>query len=163
MSRHRYAGRPIALASLHGKQRILARPLWHGLGLTLHHAASVNTDLLGTFAGEQARTADAPSTCRQKAEIALQALGFDLGIASEGSFGPHPAVPLLPVNQEWITFVDRRDGVVISEQLLSLATNYSSCTGRDPEAVAGWLKQVVRLSPQGLAGLETDMRAYCNP
>jgi len=139
---NRYAGRQIAMASLHGKQRILERPLRHGLGLCLRHASAVDTDRFGSFGGEQPRRDDAPTTCRRKAEAALEALGLDLGVASEGSFGPHPAVPLLPVGHEWMTFVDRRDGVVIQEQLLSRATNYSSCRSADPASIAGWLRQV---------------------
>ena len=31
---------------------------------------------------------------------------------------------------------------MISEQLISRSTNYSSCSGVDPEAIAGWLRQV---------------------
>ena len=31
---------------------------------------------------------------------------------------------------------------MISEQLISRSTNYSSCSGVDPEAIAGWLGQV---------------------
>ena len=118
------------------------RPLWIGLGLSLRHASAVDTDRFGSFGAEQPRRDDAPTTCRRKAEAALEALDLELGIASEGSFGPHPAVPLLPVGQEWMTFVDRRDGLVISEQLQSRSTNYSSCRGADPEAIAGWLRQV---------------------
>jgi hypothetical protein len=141
-SSNRYNGRLIALASLHRKERILARPLQAGLGLTLRHATAVDTDQFGSFGGEQARRDGALTTCQRKAEAALEALGLELGIASEGSFGPHPAVPMLPVGQEWMTFVDRRDGLVISEQLLSHSTNYSSCQGDDPQAIAGWLRQV---------------------
>ena len=138
----RYAGRRIALATLHQKHRILARPLWVGLGLRLSHASQVDTDRFGSFGGEQVRRDDARTTCFRKAEAALEALGLDLGIASEGSFGPHPTVPMLPVGHEWMTFVDRRDGLVISEQLISRSTNYSSCHGAEPEAITGWLRQV---------------------
>ena len=199
----RYVGQRIALATLHGKERILAKPLWHGLGLSLCHARSVNTDLFGSFSGERVRTADAPTTCRQKAEAALQSLDLDLGIASEGSFGPHPAIPWLPVNEEWLTFVDRRESLVISEHLLTHTTNLSSCTGDNLESVTPWLQRIgfpshavmvrahaperearlawlakgidnahdlaihiregVIRSPLGLAWLETDMRAHCNP
>ena len=139
---NRYAGCQIALATMHGKERILARPLRVGLGLTLSHASAVDTDRFGSFSGERPRLADALTTCQRKAEAALEALGLELGIASEGAFGPHPAVPMLPVGHEWITFVDRRDGLVISEQLMSRTTNYSSCQAADPESIAGWLHQV---------------------
>ena len=139
---NRYCGRSIAIASLHRKERILARPLLVGLGLNLRHASAVDTNQFGSFSGEQLRLDDAPTTCRRKAEAAMEALGLELGIASEGSFGPHPAVPMLPVGLEWMTFVDRRDDLVISENLLSRSTNYSSCQAADPAAIAGWLRQV---------------------
>jgi len=139
---NRYSGQLIAIATLHGKQHILRRPLRVGLGLSLQLASRVDTDRFGSFGGEIGRTADAMTTCRQKAEAALESLGLDLGIASEGSFGPHPAVPLLPIGHEWMTFVDRRDGLVISEQLISRSTNHSSCQGADPNAIVGWLQQV---------------------
>ena len=142
LSFNRYLGRRIGIASLHGKERILTRPLWVGLGLNLCHASAVDTDRFGSFGGETPRLADALSTCRRKADAAMEALGLELGIASEGSFGPHPAVPMVPLGHEWMTFVDRRDGFVISEQMLSRHTNYSSCKGDDPEAISGWLQQV---------------------
>jgi hypothetical protein len=139
---NRYQGRQIAMASLHGKQRILARPLRVGLGLSLSHASDIDTDRFGNFSGERPRLDDALTTCQMKAEAAMQTLGLELGIASEGSFGPHPAVPMLPVGHEWMTFVDQRDGLVISEQLISRSTNYSSRQADNAEAIAGWLRQV---------------------
>lgn len=84
---NRYAGRLIAMASLHGKERILARPLKRGLGLTLRHASSVDTDRFGSFDGQRPRQGDAPTTCQRKAMAALEALDLDLGIASEGRSG----------------------------------------------------------------------------
>ena len=141
-SLNRYAGRRIAIASRHQKERILARPLRVGLGLSLCHASTVDTDCFGSFGGERPRQESAPTTCRHKAEAAMEALNLDLGIASEGSFGPHPSMPMLPVGHEWMTFVDRRDGIVISEQLISRSTNYSSCQADDPQAIGGWLRQV---------------------
>ena len=139
---NRYSGRCIAIASLHQKERILARPLRVGLGLSLCHASTVDTDRFGSFGGERPRLDDGATTCRRKAEAAMEALNLDLGIASEGSFGPNPAVPMLPVGHEWMTFVDRRDGIVISEQMISRSTNYSSLQADDPKAIAGWLQQV---------------------
>lgn len=145
----RQAGRLVALATQQGKQRALSRPLLHGLGLTLCHADTLNTDRLGSFAGEEARPADARTTCRRKAEAAMEAMGLDLGIASEGSFGPHPMVPVLPIGQEWLTLVDPLDGFVISEPMLCSHTTCSSCSAADPEMGATWL--------------ETDLRAHGNP
>ncbi|MFM7229712.1 MAG: DUF6671 family protein [Cyanobacteriota bacterium] len=199
-----FQGRCIALASRHGKDKVLARPLQAGLGLTLQLATAFDTDSLGTFSGERERPADAATTCRRKAEAAMAELDLDLGIASEGSFGPHPAVPLLAVGHEWLTLVDARQGLVVCEQLAHTATNFSQRRAASIADLDSWLRQVgfphhgliVRPSrpghdraptpaltkgivstealalaieqalphaDDGLALVETDMRAHLNP
>jgi hypothetical protein len=194
----------VVLASRHGKERVLARPFREGLGLELVVAEQIDTDQFGTFTGERARPADAATTCRLKAEAALDATGACFGLASEGSFGPHPAIPFLPLAIEWMTFVDRRRDLVISERLEGSPTNFNHtviAVGDDP---AAWLERIgfpahgVIVSPQrsdphpcapypivrglhspealakairgaaahsadGLALLQSDMRAHCNP
>ncbi|MCX5937558.1 MAG: hypothetical protein NTW02_04990 [Cyanobium sp. LacPavin_0920_WC12_MAG_62_9] len=180
-------GRTIALASQHGKERVLARPLRQGLGLTLQLATTVNTDLLGSFSGEYPRPEDALTTCRLKAEAGMDALGLDLGLASEGAFGPHPVVPFLPIGREWLTFVDRRHQLTISEYALkevgfpSHAVMVGSPSRVPPtssvppsvdwlakgvhsrEELARWMAIAAQRSEHGMAWLETDMRAHCNP
>jgi len=195
---------PVLLASPHGKERAMARPFRLGLGLELVVADQIDTDDFGTFTGERPRPADAATTCRLKAEAALDATGASLGLASEGSFGPHPAIPFLPLAIEWMTFVDRRRNLVISERLEGPPTNFSHsviAAGADPSSwlerigfpadavmvrphrgdphpsapgpiVRGLhcpqaLEQAIRgaaaLSADGLALVETDMRAHRNP
>ena len=182
----------------------MARPFRLGLALELVVADQIDTDHFGTFSGERPRPADAATTCRLKAEAALDATGASLGLASEGSFGPHPAIPFLPLAIEWMTFVDRRRDLVISEQLAGAPTNFSHsliAAGADPGSwlerigfpahgvivrphrsdphpsdafpiVRGLqcpqaLEQAIRgaaaHSADGLALLETDMRAHRNP
>lgn len=182
----------------------MARPFRQGLGLELVVADQIDTDDFGTFTGERPRPADAATTCRLKAEAALDATGANLGMAIEGSFGPHPAIPFLPLAIEWMTFVDRRHDLVISERLQGPPTNFSHfviAPGADP---ASWLERIgfpahgvivrphrddphrsdpvpivrglqcsqaleqairgaAACSTDGLALLETDMRAHRNP
>ncbi len=71
-------------------------------------ASGFDTDLLGAFSGERPRPAEARETCRRMAEAGMDLMGLDMGLASEGSFGPHPACPWLAAGFEWLTFVDRR-------------------------------------------------------
>jgi hypothetical protein len=197
------SGREIAVATLHGKQRILARPFRQGLGLRLVHASTVDTDQFGSFCGTQLRRSDAVLTAQRKAEAAMDALGLDLGIASEGSFGPHPAVPMVAVGIECLVIVDRLSGRVVVEQAISRRTNFSAMAVSTMAAAQGWLAEVgfpshavmvrpqqhpnvdvipwmakgvtdseqlrdliqrsAAESPAGMAWLETDMRAHCNP
>ena len=194
----------VVLASRHGKERAMARPFRQGLGLELVVAEQVDTDHFGTFSGERARPADAATTCRLKAEAALDATGASLGLASEGSFGPHPAIPFLPLAVEWMTFVDRRRDLVISERLEGAPTNFGHTVIAAGAETGSWLERIgfpahavivrphrgdphssdpppivrglqcpqalqqairgaAALSADGLALLETDMRAHRNP
>lgn len=137
-----FAGRPVSLATRHGKERVLARPFRHGLDLGLVLAAGFDTDLLGTFSGERPRPADAPETCRRKAEAGMDCTGLDLGLASEGSFGPHPALPWLTVGTEWLTFVDRREGLLIAESLLATRTNFDRRRVSPGDDIRDWLDRV---------------------
>ena len=151
-----FFGREIALATLHGKERVLTRPLWHGLGLTLRHASGIDTNQFGTFGGEIPRTADMVKTAELKAIAGLEALGLDLGMASEGAFGPHPSVPMVAAGFECLVIVDRRDNRLFVEQSLHLSTNFSSTSVARFTEAEGWLGQVgfpshaVMVRPHGL-------------
>ncbi|AFY28132.1 DUF6671 family protein [Cyanobium gracile] len=137
-----FAGRPVSLATRHGKERLLARPFRQGLDLRLVLAAGFDTDLLGTFSGERPRPADALETCRLKAEAGMDATGLDLGLASEGSFGSHPSLPWLTVGTEWLTFVDRREGLVIAESLVAPRTNFDGRRVSPQDDIQDWLDRV---------------------
>jgi hypothetical protein len=136
-----YAGREICLTTRHGKERALARPFSLGLGASLA-VSPCNTDLLGTFSGEVQRLDDARSTCRRKALMGLEHSGLRLGLASEASFGPHPAVPMLAVGQELLVFVDLDRGLHVLEQRLDWRTNYAQKLLEPDEDPSAWLKQV---------------------
>jgi hypothetical protein len=136
-----YCGRRLCLTTRHGKNKALTRPFAAGLGLQLQVSAC-DTDQLGTFSGEIARRDDALQTCRCKALLCLEASGLSLGLASEASFGPHPAAAMLAAGHELLLFVDRDRGLEVIEQRLELRTNYSQRRlGRNDDP-SGWLKQV---------------------
>ena len=136
-----YAQRLVCLTTRHAKQRALARPFRAALGAQLW-VSERDTDQLGTFSGEVERTGDALSTCRRKAELGLEASGLGLGLASEGSFGPHPSMPLLTAGVELLVFIDQERQLEVVEQRLELRTNYSRFRldpGADP---ASWLQRI---------------------
>jgi hypothetical protein len=137
-----YCGRSIALATRHGKQRALALPFRWGLGATLELCA-VDTDQLGTFSGEIPRFAEAAATCEAKARLGLEASGLPFGLASEASFGPHPAMPMLPVGQELLVFVDQERNLCVLEQRLEWRTNYSHTLLEPDGQLEPWLDQVI--------------------
>ena len=136
-----YAGQRIALTTLHGKQKALARPFALGLGANLACIAC-DTNALGTFSGEVARIDDALSTCQRKAWMGMEQSGLPLGLASEASFGPHPSLPLLAVGQEVLVFVDRDRRLTVVEQLLEWRTNYAQTLLEPVDDPSDWLRRV---------------------
>jgi hypothetical protein len=132
----------------------------------VHVAEGLNTDLLGTFSGEVARLADPLTTARKKCELALDLSGCDLALASEGSFGPHPAAFFLPANEEWLLLVDRKNNLEIHARHLSLETNFSGEEFKNIEELEAFASKVgfpshgliLRKSKEELTGMQKGIR-----
>ena len=107
-----YSGERAILASMHAKERAIAPLVRRFLGLDLHVVAGLDTDAFGTFTRTVTRTGSARDAARAKIDAAF-ALQPDaaIALASEGSFGPHPALPFAPLARELVLLVDRRTGV----------------------------------------------------
>ncbi len=117
----------------------------------------------------------------------------DLGIASEGSFGPHPNYFFIPSNEEILLLIDKKNKWEISARIISTNTNYASEEIQSESELFNFLKQVqfpshgiilkssskivkglhdeieiIKLVKQikkteGKVLIETDMRAFHNP
>lgn len=133
-----YAGRLAALGTMHGKEVALAPPLRQQLGLGLVVPA-LDTDRFGTFTGETPRIGTMRDTALAKARAAMAASGLPLGLASEGSFGPHPSLIVVPAAVELIIFVDDERDLVVAETLVSLETNFSHALADRAESALAFL------------------------
>lgn len=114
------------LATMHGKEQVIAPILEQGLGLKVELATGIDTDRFGTFSHDIERTGSQLDAA--KAKIASGFAHFSnarVGIASEGSFGPHPFIPFVPVAREIVLLVDRESGLEIVGHDVSLDTNFS--------------------------------------
>jgi hypothetical protein len=81
---------------MHRKEEAVAPALLSTLGLLVVPARGLDTDQLGTFSGEVPREGSMLDVAMRKARLGMSATGLPLGIASEGTFGPHPAIPFFP-------------------------------------------------------------------
>lgn len=108
-----YQNRDIAFATMHGKERVVAPAFSEALGARVI-VAMVDTDTFGTFAGEVPRLGTPLETAFAKAEQGMQVTQLPLGIASEGTVGPHPVSPLITLATELMVFVDHEKGLRIS-------------------------------------------------
>jgi len=108
-----FANRVAALGTKHQKEKVIAPLFKKELAITVKVPKDLDTDKFGTFTLETKRTGDQKETAILKATAAMQLLGLDIGIASEGSFGPHPAMPFGNVNTEIVVFVDKKLGLKV--------------------------------------------------
>ncbi|MEZ5976975.1 MAG: DUF6671 family protein [Planctomycetota bacterium] len=130
------SGRTACIATMHGKERVLAPRLQEALGLRCVVPDGLDTDRFGTFSGERPRTGTALDTARAKALAGIEATGLDLAIASEGSFVPHPEVPAVQLGIELVLLVDVARGLEIVGRDASLVTNHARARCRTVEEVA---------------------------
>lgn len=138
----RYLDGKVALATMHGKERAIARPFRALLGLELELPEGLDTDQLGSFDGRVPRAGGAEQACRRKAQLGMDILDLPLGLASEGSFGPHPALPFLATGLELMVFLDQERNLEIWERLIARRTNFDHrCAGELAE-LEGWPQRV---------------------
>lgn len=122
-----YAGQRVALLTKHGKQAPLGEILSQWLDCQLEHVSEYDTDQLGTFTRDVARSGSQLEAARAKARIGMVLSGLPIGLASEGSFGPDPFAFMLPHNLELLIWIDDRLGIEVVATA-SGRTNFSHKT-----------------------------------
>lgn len=127
--------RKAVLATMHQKERVMKPLLEADLGLTCLVSEGFDTDQFGTFTGEKAREEDALRTLRKKCRLAMEHSGLDLGLASEGSFGPHPTLPFIPADEELVILIDDKLGLELLAREISTETNYDALELHSEEAL----------------------------
>lgn len=137
-----YAGIDILLATKHQKEMALREPFQAAFSANLIVPPDFDTDQFGTFTGEIPRKADAYQTVIAKARSAAEAYHYDYVIASEGSFGPHPALSFSPGDAEWLCFLDVNRDLVIVEFDLTTETNYSHLEIKESDDYRHFLNKV---------------------
>ena len=98
----------MVLLTKHGKESVMKPILESETGCELETDKRFDTDRLGTFSREVKRRKSQLETARLKIKKGMRRAKTDMGIASEGSFGLHPIVPI-PWNVELVLLYDKRD------------------------------------------------------
>lgn len=127
---HLLRGRRIAIATMHGKERAIAPALAARFATVAVVPAGFDTDAFGMFTGEIARRGSPRDAARAKARAAMAATGLDLAVASEGTFGPHPHAPLLPIGAELVLLLDARTGLEVEAEDVGSDTNFAGAVVR---------------------------------
>ena len=123
---HPYRGVHIALSTMHGKEQILGPLFQEIFNAKVLVPQDMNTDIFGTFSGEVPRKKDIKDVLRKKADLGMRISGHKYGIASEGSFGPHPWIPFASCNQEFLIFKDLERDIEVFSTGISLNSRADS-------------------------------------
>ena len=125
-----YYGQRVALLTQHGKQTPLGEVLSEKLGCQLEHVSGYDTDQLGTFTRDIARSGSQLDAARAKARLGMTLSGLPIGLASEGAFGPDPVFLMMPHNMEMLVWIDDLLGIEVVATALG-KTNFSHITVKD--------------------------------
>lgn len=120
-----FQGRKLIVATKHEKEKVIAPLLESALGVACFTNPAFDTDTLGTFTGEIEREQDPIKTARQKCLLAMELSQCDLGVASEGSFGPHPSMFFVSADDEFLIFMDKKNNLEIIVREISTETNFN--------------------------------------
>lgn len=125
MGKVSWRGVEMVIATSHRKEDVIAPVFASNLDVQCVVPTDFNSDAFGTFSGEVERKLSPLATARAKCERAIEMTGCTIAIASEGSFGPHPQIGFVPVDEEIIFFLDRKNGIEAHFKEVSLETNYA--------------------------------------
>jgi len=144
-----FKGRRLIIATKHEKEKVIAPLLEKALGVSCFVVANLDTDVLGTFTGEIQRELDPVATARQKCLMAMEVSNCDLGVASEGCFGPHPSLFFVKADDEFLLFIDKKNNLEIVARELSVVTNFN---GKEIETEIDLLEfaELVKFPSHGL-------------
>lgn len=137
-----YAGHRAVLATMHGKEAAISAVLFDRLGLVVGTAPNLDTDVLGTFTGEVPRTGTIREAAIAKARLGMAATGLPLGIASEGSYGPHPHIPFVAGGIELMVLVDDERDIVVSEHLIEDTPVFDHAVAHPNDELGAFLDRI---------------------
>ena len=159
---HPYCGEPVAFATMHGKQQAVAKAFALRMSAPVVVPAGIDTDAYGTFTGETPRSGTMIDAARAKAWLATDATGLRCGLGSEGSFGPHRSLPLVPGNTELLLFIDSERGIEVHESIVTHRTNFSSLVCEPDEDIGSFLRSI-GFPKHGVVVTPHEPRAAANP
>ena len=138
----RYQNQVCYLGSMHKKEIAIAPAFEELLGCKMI-PSEINTDLLGTFTGEIQRTLSPLECAKQKCYRGLDVYNGQIGIANEGTFGPHPSIPFIVCDFEILFFADKTLDFELTISKTFLETNFATKAIRTIEELSDFAKQAL--------------------
>lgn len=136
-------GKTAVLATMHGKERVIQPLLEAELGLRVRLLQGFDTDRFGTFSREIPRAGSQLDAARAKIAAAFEHDSqAAVGIASEGSFGPHPYIPFAALGREIVVLIDRESGLELVGHHADPSPSFAHQTVTDAAAATAFAERV---------------------
>lgn len=121
-----YHGDRAVIATMHAKEKVIVPIAERFLGLRIEVTTKLDTDAFGTFSRDVERTGSQLDAARAKIQAAFtERPNARVGLASEGSFGPHPVLPFCPLEREIVVLFDRETDFELVGYHATSHTNYA--------------------------------------
>ena len=138
-----YSGVVAVLASMHGKHRVIAPIMKSGTGLIVETVSGFDTDRFGTFTGDIGRRGSQLEAARSKiAAIFDDMPEAQVAMSSEGSFGPHPALPFVAIGRELVLLIDRKAGLEVAGYDITVDTTFGHVVASDQKTAFAFAKRI---------------------
>lgn len=131
------------IATMHRKESAI-RPSLRDLDLQWCELPSgFDSDRFGTFTRDIPRAGDQREAARIKARAALEAVPeARIAIASEGAFGPHPAIPFVAGGHELVLLIDRDGELELFGSDVTTETNYGQSVAGNWNEVEAFARRI---------------------
>lgn len=136
-------GTTAVLATMHGKERVIAPLIERFLGLAVEVTDGLDTDMFGSFSRDIERKGNQLEAARAKIAAGFErAPGARIGLSSEGSFGPDDFIPFFASGREIVVLHDRTSGLELIGHDATLDTNFGHEIVATVEAGQGFAKRI---------------------
>lgn len=144
------------IATRHGKEAAIAAALAEFELRWIGPPAAFDSDRFGTFTRDVPRAGTQLDAARAKAQAVLDLCpDARIALASEGAFGPDPAVPIIARGVELVLLHDRRSGIELVGHDMTWETNFAQRSVRST-AEAEAFARVIGFPAHGLIVMAPD-------
>jgi predicted nucleic-acid-binding Zn-ribbon protein len=126
-----FNGKEVLVATNHAKEKVIAPLFLNNLKVVVKALPFLDTDQFGTYSGEVERTLTPVQAALAKCKLAIKEHGGQMAIATEGSFGSHPASFFVRAHEEVIVLYDATNHTKFMAKQLTTDTNYCSAEVND--------------------------------
>lgn len=123
MDKEWFENRSLFIATKHQKETVIAPKLFESFGIKSIVSSNFDTDQFGMFTGQIKREISPYDTAKRKCDLARDQFGYDLVLASEGSF--FMQYGFIRVNHELLLLKDYLNDIEIIADVISQETNFN--------------------------------------